>query len=162
MPFSLGSQIITHWFTLEYYLIRSAPNDSSYFVILMILSISPVWWVNHCLSQFTASIFLIVFCLPSAIQGDVNFVLLTFLTPLGRSSWRIKLLTNQQPTRWTPFLHVIIRNVGTSQLLGCAEPRCSTTQKKSAKPTYQGLLSFKALQIWSKRSISSCSLTKSF
>lgn len=90
------------WFTLEYYLIRSASNDSSYFVVLMILYISAVWWVNHCLSQFMASIFFIVFCLSSSIQGDVNFLLLTFLTPLGRLSWRIRLLTNQQPTHWTP------------------------------------------------------------
>lgn len=161
MPFSPGSQIITHWFTLEYYLIRSAPNDSLYFAILMILYTSPVWWVNHCLSQFMASIFFIVFCLPSAIQGDVNFVLLTFLTPLGRLSWRIKLLTNQQPTLWTPSC---------TSSLGMWEPanfRVVQNQdvpphKKSRKPMYQSLLSFKAPQIWSKRRISSCSLTKSF
>lgn len=121
------SQIITHWFTSEHYLILSAPNDSSYFVILMILYISLVWWVNHCLSEFTASISFIVFCLPSAVQGDVNFALLTFLTPLGRLSWRIKLLTNQQPTRQTPSCTSSSRMWEPANSGAVQNQECSTT-----------------------------------
>lgn len=158
MPFPpCLSDYITQWFTLGYYLIRSAPNDSQYFVILMVLYISPFWWVNHCLSQFMASIFFIVFCLPSAIQGDVNFVLLTFLTPLGRLSWRIKLLTNQQPTCWTPSCTSSLGMWGPANFLDCAEPRtsmCVPPHKRNPKNSaYRNFLSFKVLQIWSKRSI---------